>query len=483
MQGSAPSTEAIDAARAAASTALATLPEEIRNAAAILLGNELGVAMIPAGGAAPESLAKEAFALDAAASAGPHGTCTLVGGKLFQVVAAKVRGGALLGAAWALDDSFAAAQSHETTLGVTLAAGDVLVSSLKGPERVASARAHNGPLAVGSFASLGPISLPLFAGKAARFETRSFPLEGVEGGRVVLTAESNGMVALAEMQQKMLLAIGGLILLAIAFMLLMGSTTEVVFRSGSTNVPNPEPHPSIPSEPAVVLGAAPAAPEPAVTPDDFPFGDSAPAQPQPEAAQQPLAPAPEPEPAAVPQPEPAQAFAAQPAEVLAQAAIPMPGPAAFAPPAPAAPEQPFDPFAAAAAQMPEEEPSTNHEATVVSAVPEELLRAATRARPSAPITTPIATPAVDAIPLPSPTPAAAPAVDPEEAHFLEVFNQFIATRAQCNEPADGLTAEKFVAKLRRNREQLIQKYNCRSVRFQVYVKDGKAALKATPIKD
>jgi hypothetical protein len=26
------------------------------------------------------------------------------------------------------------------------------------------------------------------------------------------------------------------------------------------------------------------------------------------------------------------------------------------------------------------------------------------------------------------------------------------------------------------------KYNCKSVKFQVYVKDGKAALKATPVK-
>ena len=38
-------------------------------------------------------------------------------------------------------------------------------------------------------------------------------------------------------------------------------------------------------------------------------------------------------------------------------------------------------------------------------------------------------------------------------------------------------------KLRKNREQLVQKYACRTVRFAVYVKDGKAALKATPVKD
>jgi len=64
-----------------------------------------------------------------------------------------------------------------------------------------------------------------------------------------------------------------------------------------------------------------------------------------------------------------------------------------------------------------------------------------------------------------------------------VFREFIATRERCGEPADGLTYDKFVAKLRKNREQLVQKYACRTVRFQVYVKEGKAALKATPVKD
>ncbi|MCA3016919.1 MAG: cell division protein FtsK, partial [Myxococcaceae bacterium] len=71
----------------------------------------------------------------------------------------------------------------------------------------------------------------------------------------------------------------------------------------------------------------------------------------------------------------------------------------------------------------------------------------------------------------------------EERHFQEVFKDFVATREKCNEPADGLTYDKFKAKLLKNKEQLVQKYACKSVRFQVYVKDGKAALKATPVKE
>lgn len=71
----------------------------------------------------------------------------------------------------------------------------------------------------------------------------------------------------------------------------------------------------------------------------------------------------------------------------------------------------------------------------------------------------------------------------DDLHFQDVFQQFLATRAQCNEASEGLTFEKFATKLRKNREQLMQKYNCKSVRFQVYVKEGKAALKATPIRE
>ena len=38
------------------------------------------------------------------------------------------------------------------------------------------------------------------------------------------------------------------------------------------------------------------------------------------------------------------------------------------------------------------------------------------------------------------------------------------------------------AKLRNNREALQAKHGCRSVKFQVYVKDGRAALKASPVR-
>ncbi len=71
--------------------------------------------------------------------------------------------------------------------------------------------------------------------------------------------------------------------------------------------------------------------------------------------------------------------------------------------------------------------------------------------------------------------------DEIETNFRHVFDEFVTTRQHCGETMDGVTLDKFVAKLRQNRAQLIQRYGCSNVRFQVYVRDGKTALKATPI--
>jgi hypothetical protein len=74
-----------------------------------------------------------------------------------------------------------------------------------------------------------------------------------------------------------------------------------------------------------------------------------------------------------------------------------------------------------------------------------------------------------------------PADDPTEMEFRQVYRDFIETKQACGESTEGITFDKFSGKLRSNRQQLISRYSCKSVKFQVYVKDGKAALKATPI--
>ncbi len=109
--------------------------------------------------------------------------------------------------------------------------------------------------------------------------------------------------------------------------------------------------------------------------------------------------------------------------------------------------------------------------------------------PSAPFPSPVSAPQPQR-PLPRPPGAAAavaPAsvavaeVDPE-AEWHQVYHQFVATKQQCGESIDGFTYEKFRKTLIKNREALASRHGATEVRFSVYVKDGKAALKANPIR-
>lgn len=97
------------------------------------------------------------------------------------------------------------------------------------------------------------------------------------------------------------------------------------------------------------------------------------------------------------------------------------------------------------------------ESTVVASVPEDLIHQSRAPDPNEP--------------------------DAEDhSHFREVYDRFVQMRRRCGEPTDNLAFERFVQKLHKNREAMIQKYGCRTVRFQVYEKDGKAALKASPVR-
>ena len=91
----------------------------------------------------------------------------------------------------------------------------------------------------------------------------------------------------------------------------------------------------------------------------------------------------------------------------------------------------------------------------------------------------------------TPTPVHPPAsdvtaqstADPELAHFAQVFEEYVALRQKCGESIVGLSVEKFTAKLQSNRQQIVAKHSCRTARFTVYEKDGKAALRAVPVRD
>jgi hypothetical protein len=94
-------------------------------------------------------------------------------------------------------------------------------------------------------------------------------------------------------------------------------------------------------------------------------------------------------------------------------------------------------------------------------------------------------------PLPSVTPKPVPvtaspadgAEDLDRAHFSQVFEEYLALRQKCGESVVGLSLDKFVAKLQSNRDQLISKHGCRTARFTVYEKDGKAAIRALPVRE
>lgn len=85
------------------------------------------------------------------------------------------------------------------------------------------------------------------------------------------------------------------------------------------------------------------------------------------------------------------------------------------------------------------------------------------------------------------TPAAAAATSAangssQEKHYRDVFQRFILVRAECGESTDDLTYDRFLVKLGQSRDAVMSKHTCSDVRFAVYVKNGKAALKATPVK-
>jgi hypothetical protein len=76
-----------------------------------------------------------------------------------------------------------------------------------------------------------------------------------------------------------------------------------------------------------------------------------------------------------------------------------------------------------------------------------------------------------------------PAIEDEATEWKRVYEEFVRLKKECGEPTDGISFEKFKNTLRKNRDQLLQRHACKSVRFSVYVKEGKAALKASPVRE
>ncbi len=77
--------------------------------------------------------------------------------------------------------------------------------------------------------------------------------------------------------------------------------------------------------------------------------------------------------------------------------------------------------------------------------------------------------------------AAATAGD-RESYYQRIYTEFVETKTACGESVEGFTYEKFAKKLRKQSDDLLGRADVKDVEFSVYVKDGKAALRAKVIK-
>jgi hypothetical protein len=114
--------------------------------------------------------------------------------------------------------------------------------------------------------------------------------------------------------------------------------------------------------------------------------------------------------------------------------------------------------------------------TAQLSAPDELLAAAGRASRSAADTTAVHSPPEDLIAAASERPPA------EASEWQATYDEYIRAKKECGEPTEGLTFEKFSETLRRQRDEIRAKHNCKGVTFSISMKDGKATLKAALIK-
>ena len=524
-----PSLDDAPALKTALEASLAKLPEADRGYAAAAMSTDKGaVAVVPG----HDALAAGSFAwLDDAAKAGGNGKLADVAGHKVQVFAFPamvLKGGdaqqlGTLAVAYARDGA-AMTKALEGFPGATIALGGKVLATTDAPHAEAEAKLASGVKVLstqpGSFGTK----------EATLILARAVAVPGSEGMTVVATADLTKVAsATADAQKGGLIFIPVVIVLGVIFADLAGGgrraaedddaiqplpapASEPTFdpQASLKTAPPPQverfppssPPPPPAPKPEPVIAAAPQPPPPMPKPEPV---VAAPPPPMPKAAPPPptptvpppaaISPVPGfdelfgPSPGAAPKPSQIETRASMPAAAAAAVALPPPpmssGPAVVPLPAPAVSGDPLgflnqaaphnaddvertglmsrDVLSQLAAQSAAPSASAPvEERTAVAAVPAEILRAAAR---SAPI------------------PSASQAQNAEEQHFQEVYREFMQTRERCNEPPENLTFEKFAAKLRKNKEQLVVKYACKSVRFQVYVKEGKAALKATPVKE
>lgn len=453
------------AAQAAADAALEgagrVLGSGLPEGARILAANRRSVARLDAA-TAGEALPLLTAALDGTAARG-H---VRAAGTIFFAAAAPAGEGAAVVVLVPVDVAHARALAAVTGTSVAFVAPEVQVAGTATqaeiPELVKGAFAAV-PGVTTSLGRLGNVDLgsalhglqlpkgarfdakgPLLFGAAPAQRLRTIPLEGLKGALVVVAAPTAPLLApIAALQWEVLGALAVLVVLALLFSLLVRTA---------------EPAPMVPE---TLLAAA----------AKIESGDFSARSPQ---------------------------LAGKLGTIAA--ALNRAAEAASTPPTAKPAAAPAEDLFASALRPPEADPSTfefpSHASSrAIAAAPEpafaapgadaQLVGGAFEATPvpSRPAAPPLA-PApelLQAAARAAPPPALATGED-EQAHWQQVFQDFLRTRTECGEAAEGLTFERFRQKLATNKANLVAKYACRTVRFQVYVKEGKAALKATPVK-
>jgi len=94
------------------------------------------------------------------------------------------------------------------------------------------------------------------------------------------------------------------------------------------------------------------------------------------------------------------------------------------------------------------------------------------------------TPVVSKPPVVSPAEPAPIQSSPETItnDFPALFKEFLSVRETCGEKTENFTLESFSERLVKTHSNIVAKTGCRDVKFSIYVKDGKTAVKATPVK-
>ncbi|MBK9518036.1 MAG: hypothetical protein IPO09_11890 [Anaeromyxobacter sp.] len=446
--------------------------------------------------AADEGPQKEAAAfLRAAAGGTPRRGYARVNDALWYGVAMPAGEGAALALFLPVDAAWAAALGAEAGCEVTLDAGTPQLVTTARPEQarqvLVAARATPGrPVGQGTLGKLqleSPLRIqaPLLFARPPALRAQAVELTGLPKAYVVLSLPTaKAFSALAHYQWVAVEVLAGLLLIGLLLGVLV--KTEVL--------------PQVPAE-LVAVAARIERGEFAARAPTFvgALGTIAGAlNKAAEAAQVAQAPAPHVDPFAAPPP-------VEPPEPQFDFSRPLPA-------APASPPAPLGSLGAAppaglAAELeettarldgPKAQPPPRPAARAPggapdSAFPPESFTTRPIGRPAAPPAAPggtamgmpaVTTPGLTAVGMPAVT---APAVaggpeEDEDTHWRAVHAEFIEVRVRCGESVDNLGFDRFRPKLEKNREALLQKYGCRTVRFQVYVKDGKAALKATPVK-